>query len=173
MCDVSFWKRKLRGNAWVVDCDIPRSVNTVRRQKNRSFRRCRSESRPSIFLATLGPLAEHTARVDFARNLFAAGGIEAKTAPAMAVSFMEGYNLPYGKIMATSTLIVIPVLIFALIDFASLRQLTHIHGVKSVEATRDLADELKRLKEKARKKKAKERASGNKDSEPGTPNKES
>jgi len=40
---------------------------------------------------------------------------EAKTAPAMAVSFMEGYSLPYGKIMATSTLIVIPVLIFALI----------------------------------------------------------
>jgi len=40
---------------------------------------------------------------------------EAKTAPAMAVSFMEGYNLPYGKIMATSTLIVIPVIIFALI----------------------------------------------------------
>ncbi|WP_205648432.1 carbohydrate ABC transporter permease [Acuticoccus kandeliae] len=39
----------------------------------------------------------------------------AKTAPAMAVSFMEGYNLPYGKIMATSTLIVIPVIIFALI----------------------------------------------------------
>ena len=40
---------------------------------------------------------------------------EAKTAPAMAVSFMEGYSLPYGKIMATSTLIVIPVLVFALI----------------------------------------------------------
>ncbi len=40
---------------------------------------------------------------------------EAKTAPAMAVSFMEGYSLPYGKIMATSTLIVIPVLIFALL----------------------------------------------------------
>jgi len=40
---------------------------------------------------------------------------EAKTAPAMAVSFMEGYDLPYGKIMATATLIVIPVTIFALI----------------------------------------------------------
>lgn len=39
----------------------------------------------------------------------------AKTAPAMAVSFMEGYSLPYGKIMATSTLIVIPVIVFALI----------------------------------------------------------
>ena len=37
--------------------------------------------RPSIFIATLGPLAEHTARVDFASNLFAAGGIEAKRAP--------------------------------------------------------------------------------------------
>lgn len=40
---------------------------------------------------------------------------EARTAPATAVAFMEGYNLPYGKIMATSTLIVIPVLIFALL----------------------------------------------------------
>lgn len=39
----------------------------------------------------------------------------AKTAPAMAVTFMEGYDVPYGKIMATATLIVIPVLIFALI----------------------------------------------------------
>ncbi len=39
----------------------------------------------------------------------------ARTAPAIAVSFMEGYNLPFGKIMATSTLIVIPVIIFALI----------------------------------------------------------
>lgn len=37
--------------------------------------------RPAIFLATLGPLAEHTARADFARNFFAAGGIEAKAAP--------------------------------------------------------------------------------------------
>lgn len=36
--------------------------------------------RPAIFLATLGPLAEHTARADFARNVFAAGGIEAKAA---------------------------------------------------------------------------------------------
>jgi len=39
----------------------------------------------------------------------------AKTAPAMAISFMEGYDVPYGKIMATSTLIVVPVLIFALL----------------------------------------------------------
>jgi multiple sugar transport system permease protein len=39
----------------------------------------------------------------------------ARTAPAIAVSFMEGFSLPYGKIMATSTLIVVPVIIFALI----------------------------------------------------------
>jgi methylmalonyl-CoA mutase len=36
---------------------------------------------PAIFLATLGPLAEYTARADFARNLFAAGGLAAKEAP--------------------------------------------------------------------------------------------
>lgn len=33
-------------------------------------------SRPSVFLATLGPLAAHTARATFAANLFMAGGIE-------------------------------------------------------------------------------------------------
>lgn len=39
----------------------------------------------------------------------------AKTAPAMAITFMEGYDVPYGKIMATATLIVVPVLVFAII----------------------------------------------------------
>jgi multiple sugar transport system permease protein len=33
----------------------------------------------------------------------------------MAISFMEGYDVPYGKIMATATLIVVPVLVFAII----------------------------------------------------------
>ena len=46
-------------------------------------------ARPSVFLATLGPLAEHTARADFARNLFAAGGIEAKAAPVTPESVAE------------------------------------------------------------------------------------
>lgn len=32
--------------------------------------------RPKVFLATLGPVAAHTARATFASNLFAAGGIE-------------------------------------------------------------------------------------------------
>ncbi|WP_018147558.1 methylmalonyl-CoA mutase family protein [Henriciella marina] len=36
----------------------------------------RTGKRPQIFIATLGPLAEHNARVDFARNLFASGGVE-------------------------------------------------------------------------------------------------
>jgi methylmalonyl-CoA mutase len=36
---------------------------------------------PAIYLATLGPLAEYTARADFARNLFAAGGLAAKEPP--------------------------------------------------------------------------------------------
>lgn len=38
--------------------------------------------RPRAFLATLGPLADHNARASFARNLFAAGGIEASEAGA-------------------------------------------------------------------------------------------
>lgn len=33
--------------------------------------------RPKVFLATLGPVAQHTARATFAANLLAAGGIEA------------------------------------------------------------------------------------------------
>jgi multiple sugar transport system permease protein len=45
---------------------------------------------------------------------------EARTAPAIAVTFMEGYNLPYGKIMAVATLIVAPVLVFAFIASKSL-----------------------------------------------------
>ena len=43
----------------------------------------------SIFLATLGPIAEHTARADFARNLFAAGGLAAKEAPVPPQSASE------------------------------------------------------------------------------------
>lgn len=35
--------------------------------------------RPSVFLVNLGPVAEHTARATFARNLFEAGGIAAVT----------------------------------------------------------------------------------------------
>jgi methylmalonyl-CoA mutase len=39
-------------------------------------------SRPSVFLATLGPIAAHTARAGFAANLLQAGGIETPTAGA-------------------------------------------------------------------------------------------
>ncbi|MFN3212264.1 MAG: methylmalonyl-CoA mutase family protein [Henriciella sp.] len=46
-------------------------------------------ARPAIFLATLGPLAEHTARADFARNFFATGGIDAKAAPVPPKSTAE------------------------------------------------------------------------------------
>lgn len=39
----------------------------------------------------------------------------ARTAPVAATSFMSGYELPWGEIMATGTLIVLPVIVFALI----------------------------------------------------------
>lgn len=38
-----------------------------------------------------------------------------QTAPVVATSFMSGYELPWGRIMATGTLIVLPVTIFALL----------------------------------------------------------
>ena len=41
---------------------------------------------PGIFLATLGPVAEHSGRADFARNLFAAGGLESKEPPVVPKS---------------------------------------------------------------------------------------
>lgn len=40
---------------------------------------------------------------------------QARTAPVAATSFMSGYDLPWGEIMATGTLIVLPVIIFALL----------------------------------------------------------
>jgi multiple sugar transport system permease protein len=39
----------------------------------------------------------------------------AVTAPVAATSFMTGYELPWGKIMATGTIIVLPVTVFALL----------------------------------------------------------
>ena len=38
-----------------------------------------------------------------------------QTAPVVATSFMSGYELPWGKIMATGTVIVLPVTFFALL----------------------------------------------------------
>ena len=40
---------------------------------------------------------------------------DSQTAPVVATSFMSGYELPWGKIMATGTVIVLPVTIFALL----------------------------------------------------------
>ena len=41
-----------------------------------------ARARPTVFLATLGTPAQHSARSGFATNLFAAGGIETVTGPA-------------------------------------------------------------------------------------------
>ncbi|GAA4191846.1 methylmalonyl-CoA mutase family protein [Streptosporangium oxazolinicum] len=41
------------------------------------------ESRPRVFLATIGPVASHTARASFAANLFQAGGIATVTGGAV------------------------------------------------------------------------------------------
>jgi len=40
---------------------------------------------------------------------------EAKTAPVVVTSFMSGYELPWGQIMATGTLVALPVIVFSMI----------------------------------------------------------
>jgi len=40
---------------------------------------------------------------------------EAKTAPVVATSFMSGYELPWGQIMDTGTMVALPVIIFSMI----------------------------------------------------------
>lgn len=40
---------------------------------------------------------------------------DVQTAPVVATSFMSGYEIPWGKIMATGTVIVLPVTLFALL----------------------------------------------------------
>ncbi|MEW2435198.1 methylmalonyl-CoA mutase family protein [Streptomyces caniferus] len=52
-----------------------------------------SGARPQVFLAALGPVAAHTARVAFAANLFQAGGIETvqEPAPVDAESVAEAF----------------------------------------------------------------------------------
>jgi len=47
--------------------------------------------RPKIFLATLGPVAAHTARATFASNLFQAGGIEA-VEPGAVADIVEAFR---------------------------------------------------------------------------------
>ncbi|WP_344677276.1 methylmalonyl-CoA mutase family protein [Saccharopolyspora taberi] len=63
----------------------PRSGGLPRHRYAEGFEQLRDASderlaatgeRPGVFLATLGPLADHNARASFARNLFAAGGLE-------------------------------------------------------------------------------------------------
>jgi methylmalonyl-CoA mutase len=54
-----------------------RYAQDFERLRDTGDEQARSGGRPQVFLATLGPLAAHNARTSFARNLFAAGGIEA------------------------------------------------------------------------------------------------
>ncbi|SNR38302.1 methylmalonyl-CoA mutase [Haloechinothrix alba] len=74
----------VRREPWPESTD--RSGGLPRRRYAQAYEELRDRSdahlathgrRPRVFLATLGPLAAHTARAAFAANLFEAGGIEA------------------------------------------------------------------------------------------------
>ncbi|MFF8785770.1 methylmalonyl-CoA mutase family protein [Streptomyces sp. NPDC015125] len=71
-----------------------RRDDTYERLRSRSDDRlAASGARPKVFLAALGPVAAHTARVAFAANLFQAGGIETvqEPAPVDAESVAEAF----------------------------------------------------------------------------------
>ena len=54
-----------------------RWADPIEAQRGRADRLAAGDGRPTVFLATLGPVASHTARAGFARNLFEVGGIRA------------------------------------------------------------------------------------------------
>jgi methylmalonyl-CoA mutase len=56
----------------------PKALNPIRWAEPFETLRDKGEAaKPKVFFATLGPLAEFSARSNFARNLFAAGGVDA------------------------------------------------------------------------------------------------
>lgn len=55
---------------------------------------------PRVFLATLGPLAEHNARASFCTNLFAAGGMEAGSAGTVTADDVAGVFATSGARLA-------------------------------------------------------------------------
>ncbi|WP_041795514.1 methylmalonyl-CoA mutase subunit beta [Pararhodospirillum photometricum] len=64
---------------------------------------------PQVFLVTLGPIADHTARATFARNLFEAGGIEAVPGGVLetvedAVAAWQASQAPVAALCATDAL---------------------------------------------------------------------
>ena len=72
-----------------LDEKLPRRRPAAQRDMHyysEAFERLRDRAdalsqRPTVYLATLGPPAAHTARVGFATNLFAAGGVAVTTGP--------------------------------------------------------------------------------------------
>ena len=55
---------------------------------------------------------------------------DAITSPVAATSYMSGYELPWGEIMATGTLIVLPMVVFALLVSGRLVQGLTMGAVK-------------------------------------------
>ena len=69
-------------------------------------------ARPMAFLATLGPLATYSARAAFARNLLAAGGIDAVEAgltetPEAVVEAWDQVKAPIAVLCSSDALAVI------------------------------------------------------------------
>lgn len=92
-------------------------------------------------------------RSQYFRRMITSGMITLIGILFMVYRFLPEKSLIKVWVIAVVLLLVGTVLILALIDFSSLRKLYLIQGLHTAKATRDLADELQRLRKEANKKK--------------------
>lgn len=89
----------------------------------------------------------------YVRRMWTSGMITMVGILFMVYRFLPDRSLAKVWIIAVVLLLVGTILIMGLIDFSSLRRLYQIQGRRTAQATRDLADELHRLRKKAEQKK--------------------
>ena len=95
-------------------------------------------------------------RSQYIRRMITSGMITLVGILFMVYRFLPAKSLTKVWVIAGVLLLIGTILILALIDFSSLRKLYLIQGLHTAKATRDLADELQRLRQEAQKKKKQE-----------------
>lgn len=92
-------------------------------------------------------------RTQYKRRMITSGMITLVGILFVIYRFLPEKSLSKVWVIAIVLLLVGAIMILALVDFAAMRKLLQIQGVKTAAATRDLADELQRLRKLAKEKK--------------------
>ena len=91
-------------------------------------------------------------RTQYIRRMITSGLIALVGILFMVYRFLPDKSIARVWVIIVVLLLVGTLLVFAIIDFFSLYRLRQIQGVKTAKATRELADELRRLRQKAKEK---------------------